>query len=356
MILLESSYLLYIVVFIIFPFSILCSLRLRKGSDKNSVLLDINTCNNLKGIFMVLIIIHHFTIRLHDAGLLYSFKYVGFLGTSVFFFLSGYALHLQLKKKGDAYLEHFISKKIIRLYLPWILCILFFTVLFGIWDIKKLIKSLVLFKVIFNNDYNWFLIAIIFVYLTFYLCYKLVLKADSQCKEKNLRKGLVIECIVICCYVAALFILNKGIYWINSILMFPLGALYQLYQNEISAYFKKYIIPVMFISIIAFCVSFKILDRQENLLSVYYLCSISALIFILCVLDKVTLHSPVFEFLGKCSLELFLVQSGIIIFYYTNFPAYSYSFLVVFLMIVGCAYLIRKMIAITMKERRKFRA
>lgn len=57
---------------------------------------------------------------------------MGEMAVSVFFLMSGYGLALSYAKKGDAYLNGFIKKRLWKLLLPFIITVV-------VWNVEELI-------------------------------------------------------------------------------------------------------------------------------------------------------------------------------------------------------------------------
>jgi peptidoglycan/LPS O-acetylase OafA/YrhL len=80
---------------------------------------DLNHTIGLRGILAILIMFHHCSTKVNLPWMHY-FENIGPLVVSVFFFISGYGVCKSYLKKGDAYLNGFLHKrlsKVLPLYL-----------------------------------------------------------------------------------------------------------------------------------------------------------------------------------------------------------------------------------------------
>lgn len=87
--------------------------------------------DSLKGIFAVIVVIHHLYRRvdiLDGTSFTAVFQAIGYLSVAVFFFLTGYGLMVQYEKKGQVYLKDFPKKRIIPFYCNYVLLIVIYAV------------------------------------------------------------------------------------------------------------------------------------------------------------------------------------------------------------------------------------
>ena len=141
--------------------------------NKNDFSLSKNTNDQLKGIFIIVVIIHHISQRIDPLGILALFQTVGYLAIGVFFFISGVGLTKSLKRNNE-YLNGFLHKKIARIYLPFIIInILTIIVLYlngTTFTYDAIIKYIIPIKLIDNT--LWFIMTILIFYFFFYLSFK----------------------------------------------------------------------------------------------------------------------------------------------------------------------------------------
>jgi membrane-bound acyltransferase YfiQ involved in biofilm formation len=135
-------YLLISVAFIAFSLVIYANKNKQVTYDN---FMNINHTCSLKGLSAFIIFIHHFVIRMEYPQLAKLFLIAGVPAVAIFLFISGYALSEQLQIKGKSYLMNFSTKKIARLYIPWLISILIFVVFFQIYDIRRIIDGLLFF-------------------------------------------------------------------------------------------------------------------------------------------------------------------------------------------------------------------
>ena len=89
-----------------------------KFKSNNNEFISKDTTMYLKGYSIVIIAIHHFCLNISNPGILFVFTKIGYLGVSVFLFLSGYGIAKSFQKKG---LNNFIAKRLKKVYIPFVI-------------------------------------------------------------------------------------------------------------------------------------------------------------------------------------------------------------------------------------------
>ena len=81
----------------------------------------------LRGVLALLIALHHVSQRIVSTPILSEFSKWGEYIVALFFFIMGYGLTISYEKKGTSYLDGFFKRRIIKLILPYIICIIGYT-------------------------------------------------------------------------------------------------------------------------------------------------------------------------------------------------------------------------------------
>lgn len=145
--------------------------RKNTGYLEGTELLDRDTCAVLKGRAILLVFIHHYGQLSSDIYNAHSF--LGYIGVTFFLFITGYVSEKQFLRKGKEYVGlSFIKKKVVRLYIPYILITLIYAVL-GRHGVSDTISELV------HIENNWFLTAVTILYLLFMVANLIVPKSDG---------------------------------------------------------------------------------------------------------------------------------------------------------------------------------
>lgn len=281
----------------------------------------------LRGFFMLLVVLHHLSQQLTHPGSLKLLQGIGLLCVSFFFLLSGYGL-TKSRSQNPAYFHAFFRKHYCRLLVPFILCNLIYLCVnlhFGTAYSKvRLLKCLIGLELV--NTHAWFILTIALFYLAFYLIFRL-------CSKKPLQYFLLLcfqlSYSVFCMQRGAGLQLFEGPWWFNSSSLFFIGALFAGYEAPIAAFVRKNYrllaclsVPVflLFYTISVYltdafpyqskdmsALSPRMLQSWFNLLW-QSLAVISFCAMVMLFTLKVKCSNAFLRFLGKISLELYLIH------------------------------------------------
>ena len=166
------------IVDIIFLIGIICLIIKRKSIfNANNDVLDKYNSNKIKGLLALLIIIHHLSIYIKDTILLKVFTIVGVIAVSAFFFLFRIWTNDKLSKKKENYLKDFWNKRIMKIVIPYIIAIIFTILAYLLTrqlSLRKIFNSLVEGEPVVR--FSWYVLAIIILYIVFYLSAKFLKK------------------------------------------------------------------------------------------------------------------------------------------------------------------------------------
>lgn len=299
----------YIILFVLSIILILFNVKFIKRRAENFNYLAPEITNGEKGISAIFIIFHHVSQQITLPPVFIVLDYIGFICVAVFFFISGYGLMYGIEHKEN-YLHGFFKKRILALMMPyWIVTIfdiIYHLIVNGIGQLDLL--NLFLRLIAINAP--WFITAILFMYLGFWLFFKIALCV----KRKNL--GLILMTVYVILYVIGCIMLNLEGSYTASISAFLLG-LYWIkiqggYLNWIN---KKYILKTIIILVAFMCcftgrlfLAYK--GINNNILHIFLRNVVSVLFIItmLTVTQSVRFEGKIVSFLGKISYELYLVH------------------------------------------------
>lgn len=239
----------------------------------------------------------------------------GHLGVALFFFLSGYGLQEKVRE-NEAYLKGFLKKRIVKLYIPYLVATFVYIIIrlvFGImYTIKEILISLGGFYTIVN--FSWYIFLQLVLYLVFWFIYK-------KCDDNQRRiKALTVVILLI---MGVCVVLHLPSYYYVSLFAFPLGVIVSEYQQSIIKITQggmgiifitlSTIVCVLCFSGMAASVCTCIFQSNNGLLKVVergemILCDISFTIIIVLVCSRIELKSKFFTQLGMISYEIYLFQ------------------------------------------------
>lgn len=289
------------------------------------------------GIFVMLVFFRHFVQYIEpSAGDRLFLTINGMLRQLVitpFLFYSGYGIMISIMQKEN-YVKK-LPKRIARVWLQFALVVLVYYLincLFGrAYPVKNLMLSLSGIYSIGNS--NWYIFAILILYLFTFIAFAL--------RKNNLNQAILLVSGLCIGYILILKLLNFPTYFYDTILVYPMGLVFGLYQNKIETWItgkqKRYY--GLFLGSI---VLFAILYLFRNYVVVYEMLS---MIFIaICVLFtmKIQLNNKWLHFLGQHIFEIYILQRiPMMILYSFHLPTVVY-FALSFGITLGLAIVLRK--------------
>lgn len=275
---------------------------------------------SLRGICMILIICHHvFNYVEGKPECLWIMSHWGYLATSVFLFLSGFGTFLSLKDKDCVSFKWIYSK-------TWhiIKAVLFlFAVYTMIWlwynplelSLNLILNEFILLSL--PNESLWFIKAILLCYIAVYIIFNIA-------KVAIYRFAFI---TILSLFVFIYGIFNWPVYWINTILSFPIGVAIALIYNILPPPYQLCSLKglcIFSIAFILFACPFALRCYSWiNSLLVLPITTLFALYF--------NINNNLLSYIGKKSLNFYLFQWIGLIFVNGDFPFFV-NILLVFLL------------------------
>lgn len=332
-----NNYMLYIFAYILVPIGVLAGIEMRKTNNIREYF-DRDQTSNLKGIAILLIMIHHFASRMNAPGLLIPFYFVGYLGVAIFLFLSGFGLMSSYLNK-DNYLKGFIPQKVGRIYIPSITANILISIL-GIWtgyafySLEEIAKTSLFLQSIVTGEAFWYINAAILFYLFFY----------ASLRFLEPKKAIMAMFILTFLYMFFASTNNFGIWWYNTALAFPFGVLFAYKKEQVFKLIEEKYWQTLISSLLLFFITFIL--ASLSIWNKTFFDILSSLFFVgtIAVWNvRGKLNSSALSFMGNISFELYLIHSVVYDIVYDTFPTTkSYSFYIVFVGIVILSLLLKK--------------
>lgn len=169
----------------------------------------------LKGLLAFIIVGSH----LHYVTSLYIWDIFNKFGTSVvamFFFISGYGLMSSLNKNGEKYLNSFFSKRLLSIFVPFIVITIIY--LFANWIFYNIVPNNIIFNLYKNGDTplpnSWFIFSLIYFYLTFYFSFRYI---------RNTKIGISVVFLLSIIFIVWCMYMSYSRAWWVCALAFPTG-------------------------------------------------------------------------------------------------------------------------------------
>lgn len=290
----------YLVSIFIIGIVFLLNIRINKG---NNTFLEKSNTDSFRGIAIMCIVFHHIIQRIDNPGILIPFRGVGYLFVSSFFFLSGYGLVISYKRSED-YLKDFFRKRLSKIYLPFIVVnivnllinILYFKLKYSF---KQFLFELVGLKLM--SSAMWYIIAIAFWYVAFYIVFRFV-------KKEYVTKILFLTSLV---YIILCYYIGLSKNWYDTALIFPIGVFVGLYKSKVKSFIEDNYNKIVFSSLTMFILLFMLNYGKTDFASIIIriFSSVAFTIVFITMLLKVDVsRNKVSLFLGTISFEIFLIH------------------------------------------------
>ena len=257
----------------------------------------------LRGAFSIIILLHHLSGYINNITFLFPLRYCGYVIVAYFFFFSGYGLTWGICKKTN-YLKRFLIKRIPKIYIPYLISVIVYA-LYGYFfnntapTVKQVLLSLVCIDSI--SLLGWYIGALILMYIIFYI------SAKISPAYRTAAFWIMFAAVYI-----ALFLAPVAEEFTRSLIGFPLGIYFCIYQKKIEeALRKKYIL--YFIIGIAGTVSgfaVKWFGEEKNigiikLCGNVVSCAFSILVLII-IINKFRFGNKILAVFGALSFEVYL--------------------------------------------------
>lgn len=293
---------------LIFALLLLWGVKFNKLSEPiNGDYFSVANCLHLRGALSIVVVFHHLSLSGVGGSIFFAFSHVGFLAVAVFFFISGYGLVKSYGSKTVC-IDGFVRKRTVKLLIPYLIVVLLYWLLSLVlgepYTPKEVLLSFATGHPI--AKYSWYIIVSILLYAAFWLAAKLF---KGNCK-----------CVIASEFAIALaitFATSAADYlhcWYISNFALPFGMLYAVNEKKILSWFngaKRYLIGFAALSLLL-SLSFASLPITHSDV-LYNVASILFSLFVAVLLMKVRIGNAVLGFLGKISLELYLIHGAMIL-------------------------------------------
>ena len=247
-----------------------------------------------RGVLALIIMLHHYGTEL-SLPPTQLFHPLGAMAVGVFFLMSGYGLSYSYTHRGDGYLRHFLRKRLLRIILPFFLAILAWQVeefcLYGIEDLPNRWSMFTQGLMRGWLPFSWYVWVALYYYVAFYLVYRFIRLPRFRWLALFVGWGLQVTLVNV--------VLGWDDYWYISSHLFVLGLLYQRFEPQLQRINA-------FVWMILMTVLAQLIRIDWHFSEVFFNTAF-ALLFV-CGITLVEVRSKIFDFLGKISYEIYLMQ------------------------------------------------
>lgn len=279
----------------------------------NGDYLSIKNSNIIKGIFVITVIFSHCSQYITLGGM-YDEPYLrfqGFLGqmiVAMFLFYSGYGVMESITKKGWSYVKSIPTKRFIKVLVNFDIAVLLYLILDLVLGLKYDAKTILLSFIGWENigNSNWYILAILALYILTFVAFFLMKWFDS--------KPMLFVYVLILSVLTVGFVLfemkmEKGSWYYNTAILFPLGCWYSLLKPYIDKIVMKNDIIYSFVAMIVgggLFVSYTM--KNDYGIEGYSLWAIFFTLALVVFTMKFSFNSTLLEWFGKHVFSVYILQ------------------------------------------------
>ena len=267
----------------------------------------------VKGIFVLIVFISHFKNYVHLGNAWYDHsaallcKFIGQLMVVMFFFYSGYGILKQIQKSRDGqYMRSFMGHRFFPVWLQFALCVAVFVIVDVAMGLLTKYTSLEIGLAFTGwtsiGNSNWFMFITFVLYLLVYLSFRFV-------RFKNELWNVVLMTVLSLAAIGVLFFLKER-HWYDTLICFPLGMGYALYQEKIDSVMRKAKVywPIT-LALSALFLALWYVDLRVMPLGLRYLVIPPLFALVLTAWTmKIKIGNRVLDFFGKHVFSIYILQ------------------------------------------------
>lgn len=289
---------------------------MQKKSDTS-----VHSVQNLRGIAAVLVVFSHLFTNIPESNSkllrgLVDYSVFGTLGVEMFFIISGFIIPYSLytSKYSIRHWKHFLTKRLIRIYLPYIASIIFITLLYLLWNttfvgfsnpfkfsLYQVILNAFFINPFFQIDFINYAYWTLFVEIQYYFLIALLFPVI-------LRYGYFGALVIGVTLFSFNFIFDVGALLLHSnYILFTVGTIFYLFHT-------KQISKSLFVSVILSLLIVQLYWHQFHLHWDRAIPIVIISIISIILLLTFTFENFFFSFLGSISYSLYLTHQPLIVF------------------------------------------
>ena len=224
----------------------------------NPGFLDKKQTESIKGLFILLVFLHHSIVDVMRAGY-QSTSFFDSIGLRVdaelgqlivvmFLFYSGYGVMESFKNKGETYTREFPRHRVLTTLLNFDVAVVSFLVLNLILGIRMSPRQIGLSFIGWESigNSNWYIFVILYCYLCSWICRKAFSSSDLLFVTST-------ALMVFVGFVSLAFIKHGEGHWYTTILCYPAGMWYSSFiKDRHIALSEKYYYPILGLLVLVF--------------------------------------------------------------------------------------------------------
>ena len=306
-------------------------------SSFNDDYLSLSTGKYYRGVFAIVIVLHHIMQNTSTGYIMPQFLGAGVVGVAFFFFMSGYGLQKSYMKKGTDYRKGFLIKRLAPILTEYVIVTIICQLLY--LTLGTVYTPIDVFRKIAEGfpiaPASWFIISISVFYIVYYLLMVV-------CKKHYM--FMVVGAFIYC--ILNLIVCKKldfGMWWYDANHLLVIGMLWAILEDKILPFIKRFYIvlaPVIWICFIGvYLFDGTILTYIHIPHPDFVIAVVTTTLFIFSFILfslKFTIGNKILEFLGGISLEIYLMH-GVFTMYFHADVIYINTDILFALAVIACA-------------------
>ena len=219
-----------------------------KKLTTESTFFSMGQTNWLRSIAILMVMFSHYYPVLglsYSDGIISFCLNFGYMGVAIFFLLYGYSIMISKINKPN-YLKGFIPKRLLRLYVPFLIVFILDVLLMVVTGKGLKIEDLLFLPLMsLPGTLNWYLKIQLCLYILFYVLAKAL-------KNNNVIVGTSFAICII--YMVVGYITGITDFWYETVFAFPLGMLIACKKDLLFSVFSRRYCVALPISIIVFII------------------------------------------------------------------------------------------------------
>lgn len=274
---------------------------------------------SIKGIFVILIIISHFSqyvtlSGVYDQPYIVLKNHLNQMVVAMFWFYSGFGIMESIKNKGYNYVKTIPTKRFFTILLNFDIAVALFVILgwsLGkTYDLQTILWSLVGWKTVGNS--NWYIFVTLVLYLLIFVSFFVVKWLDCN-------GGRLIGCILLTAltiaFVYSQMLMGRPGYTYNTAILLPLGCWYSLFKPQIERIVMKNDYFYSFFCVVNLLVYLFFYSKRWESIYSYSIWAISFVFMILLFTMKISINGNILNWFGNHVFSVYILQRIPMIFF-----------------------------------------
>lgn len=281
------------------------------GFNENYLAIDRTNC--IKGIFILMVFLSHSRNYLsklpeYTADPLNSIYDViqNHLGQGIvvmFLFYSGYGVMESIIKKGSDYINAFPKQRFAKTLFHFDIAVMLFVIVdlclgtLKNYSILQVLLSFTGWESVGNS--NWYIFAILILYLITYFAFKIFKNKTS--------KAVWLVTVLTVVYIAVLALAGKDAWWFDTVLLYPLGMWYSVGKDKVETFVRNK--PINYFGLLILCCAVFIVSHllRSNIIC-YEISQVALCAVIVAATMKIDINNKILEFFGKHLFEIYILM------------------------------------------------